>query len=183
MTEARSRGHEVTPVSRRPSTTMRTGDATNVEDVASLSEGQDVLISATRPAPGSGPELVAAAKALLAGTKCRLLLVGGAASLRVADGTILSDTPDFPAEIREIALACNEQLAACRAASDVDWTYLSPPASLEPGVRTGSYRVGADDLLVDANGLSSISVEDFAVALVDEAERPRHRGTRFTVGY
>jgi putative NADH-flavin reductase len=88
-----------------------------------------------------------------------------------------------PAAWRPIALACNAQLDACRAEQGVDWAYLSPPALLEPGERTGRYRLGAGELLVDAAGRSAISMEDFAVALLDEAERPRHRRVRFTVAY
>jgi uncharacterized protein len=184
VTEARARGHEVTPVTRKGPIA---GDATNVEDVIRLSAGQDLVISATRPAPGRESELAAATRALLAGlatTGTRLLLVGGAASLAVpgTGGTVL-DAPDFPLSLRGIALACNEQLATCRADSTVDWTYLSPPALLEPGDRTGGYRLGTDELLLDADGHSAISTADLAVALLDEAEDPRHRRRRFTVGY
>ncbi|MGW6121297.1 NAD(P)-dependent oxidoreductase [Nocardia sp. NPDC055165] len=87
----------------------------------------------------------------------------------------LSRTPEFPAELAAIAQACADQLAACRSDAAADWTFLSPPADLIPGERTGDYRVGADELLVDADGVSAISMEDFAVALLDEAERPAHR--------
>jgi putative NADH-flavin reductase len=113
------------------------------------------------------------------------LVVGGAASLTVpgSDGTTVVDGPDFPVELRPIALACAEQLEVVRGSDDVDWVYLSPPAVLEPGVRTGRYRVGRDELLVGADGASYISMEDFAVALIDEVEQRRHSRTRFTVGY
>jgi putative NADH-flavin reductase len=85
---------------------------------------------------------------------------------------------------RPIALACVEQLAVCRATdADVDWAYLSPAALLEPGERTGAYRKGTDELLVDGSGRSAISMEDLAVALLDEAERPAHHRTRFTVAW
>jgi putative NADH-flavin reductase len=182
VAEARARGHEVIAVTRKGAIA---GDATNVEDVVRLSAGQDLVISATRPAPGSESELAAATKALLTGlaqTGTRLLLVGGAASLRVpATGTMLVDSPGFPPGLRDIALACNEQLAACQQESVVDWTYLSPPALLEPGERTGEYRLGTDELLFDASGDSRISTADFAVALLDEAENPRYRRRRFTV--
>ncbi|MCA6093423.1 NAD(P)H-binding protein [Streptomyces sp. SCA3-4] len=200
VAEALSRGHHVTAVVRDASRAagrvpagaeLRTGDAGDARDVAAASAGQDVVIGATRPAPGSEGELVAMARALLAGTGesgVRLLLVGGAGNLTVpgSEGrTAVADDPAFvPPAWRPIALACTEQLAACRAAgADADWTYLSPPALLEPGVRTGTYRLGADELLVDAAGTSAISMEDLAVALLDEAERPRHRGERFTVAY
>ncbi|MGH3830549.1 MAG: NAD(P)-dependent oxidoreductase [Pseudonocardiaceae bacterium] len=196
VAEALSRGHEVTAVVRDQArfpelptaANPRAGDAAIVENVAALSTGQDVVISATRPAPGSETELVTVTKALLAGlahTGVRLLLVGGAATLTVpgADGTTVIDDPNFPAALRELALACRDQLEACRAETEVDWAYLSPPALLEPGQRTGTYQLGTDELLIDAQGNSRISMEDFAVALLDEAEQATHHQTRFTVAY
>ncbi|MGW3572218.1 NAD(P)-dependent oxidoreductase [Streptomyces sp. NPDC000941] len=194
VAEALSRGHEVTAVVRNPGrlgdlpagATARTGDAADVADVVRLSTGQDLVITATRPAPGSEDELVTATKALLAGVAgggVRLLVVGGAATLTVpgTGGTLVLDAPDFPAAWRGIALACAEQLEVCRAESEADWVYLSPAALLEPGERTGTYRLGTDELLVGADGTSRISMEDLAVALLDEAERPQHHRTRFTV--
>lgn len=197
VTEALDRGHEVTAVVRRPDhrhdgADVRTGDAANADDVTRLSTGQDVVIAATRPAAGREHELPATAAALLAGVArtgspgARLLLVGGAATLTVpgAGGVTVAEDPAFPAGLRPIALACVEQLAVCHAAgAGTDWTYLSPPALLEPGERTGAYRKGTDELLVDDSGRSAISMEDFAVALLDEAERPAHRRTRFTVAW
>lgn len=166
---------------------VRRGDASDPGDVARLSLGQDVVISATRPVAGLEDELAVAAKGLVAGLSgsgVRLLVVGGAASLTLPGepGTLLVDGPGFPAELRPIALACNEQLDVIRAGDDVDWTYVSPPALLEPGVRTGSYRAGRDELLVGPDGTSYLSMEDFAIALLDEAEHPRHARLRFTVG-
>ncbi len=84
---------------------------------------------------------------------------------------------------RDLALACTDQLEACRADTEVDWAYLSPAALLTPGERTGNYRLGDDELLVDAEGNSTMSMEDLAVALLDEAERPKHHRTRFTAAY
>lgn len=168
---------------------VRAGDVCDVADVAELSAGRDLVISATRPAPGSEDELVTAAKALLAGlagTGVRLLLVGGAATLTVpgSGGRALIDDPRLcPAAYQPIARACAAQLAAVRGSDMVDWAYLSPPARLEPGARTGRYRLGGDELLVDAAGESAISMADLAVALLDEAERPRHHRIRFTVAY
>jgi putative NADH-flavin reductase len=181
VTEATARGHDVRSASRASGV-----DATNVADVVLVSTGQDLVISATRPHRGHEAELVAVTRALLAGLRgsgTRLLLVGGAATLRRADGVLVQDAPDFPPALRPIAQACADQLALCRPESEVDWTYLSPPMLLESGPRTGHYRLGADDLVVDGNGESRISNADLAVALLDEAERPRHRRTRFTVGY
>jgi putative NADH-flavin reductase len=130
---------------------------------------------------------VATTRALLAGAAkagTRLLVVGGAATLTVpgAGGRTVVEMPDFPPAWRPIALACAEQLAVCRADTGADWAYLSPPALLEPGERTGRYRLGADELVTDERGVSRLSVPDLAVALLDEAEHPRHHRTRFTVG-
>ncbi|MEV5607655.1 NAD(P)H-binding protein [Streptomyces sp. NPDC052225] len=197
VAEALSRGHDVTAVVRDPARAgalpagarVRAGDAADAHAVAALSRGQDAVITATRPAPGREPELAAVARSLLAGlhgTGVRLLLVGGAAGLTLpgTDGVTVADDPGFPAALRPIAQACNEQLDACRTtAHDVDWAYLSPAAVLEPGERTGRYRLGTDELLVDAGGVSALSMEDLAVALLDEAERPKHHRTRFTAAY
>lgn len=191
VAEAVSRGHEVTAVSRHEmpvpdGVRVRIGDARRADDVEKISAGHDLVISATRPAVGRESELPVVAAAMLDGAArggVRLLVVGGAATLMVPGaGAPLSRTPEFPAELAAIAQACADQLAACRADATADWTYLSPPADLVPGERTGGYRVGADELLVDADGVSTISMEDFAVALLDEAERPAHRRARFTVG-
>ncbi len=181
VAEARARGHEVLPASRSTGV-----DATDPAHVARLAAGQDLVISATRPQPGHEPQLVAVARALFAGLRgsgVRLLLVGGAATLRRPDGVLVQEATDFPAELLPIANACADQLAVCQGQVDVDWTYLSPPMLLEPGPRTGRYRLGADDLVVDEAGTSRITNADLAVALLDEAERPKHHRTRFTVGY
>lgn len=195
VAEALSRNYEVTAVLRDRArfpglpgaADARAGDAGNIEDVADLSAGRDVVISATRPPLGKERDLVSTAEALLDGlarTGVRLLLVGGAASLAVlgAGGGILIDDPSLlsPA-YRDLGQACIDQLEVCRADHRVDWAYLSPPALLQPGERTGSFRLGSDELLLDPAGNSAISMEDLAVALVDEAERPEHHQTRFTV--
>ncbi|GAA2797910.1 NAD(P)H-binding protein [Kitasatospora sp. CM 4170] len=196
VAEALTRGHQVTAVLRDPArphtlpaaAVIATGDAADAGDVARLSAGQDVVITATRPAPGSESELAVATKGLLAGlagTGVRLLAVGGAGSLALpgGNGATVLDDPEFPPSWRPIALACGEQFDLLRASVGVEWTYLSPAALLEPGERTGRYRLGRDELVVDADGRSAISMEDLAVALIDEAERPAHRGLRFTAAY
>lgn len=206
VTEALTRGHDVTAVVRdparfgelHPEATHRAGDAGVPEHVAELSAGQDLVVNATRPAPGHENQHAAVSRALLdglarAGGDVRLMIVGGAGSLTVpgkeapgkGGGVLAIDDPAFvPTAWRHIALASNEQFDAVRTAdTEVDWTYVSPSALLEPGVRTGVYRLGADELIVDAEGNSSLSMEDLAVALLDEAERPKHHRTRFTVGY
>ncbi|MGY1455041.1 NAD(P)-dependent oxidoreductase [Streptomyces sp. SS8] len=198
VAEALARGHRVTAVvrdaarlSELPAAALgRTGDARSAEDVAGLSAGQDVLVGATRPAPGRERELAATTRILLAGAAgagARLLLVGGAGSLTVpgtGGRTVLDDPRYLHPDWRAVAEAGAEQLALCRAdTSAADWAYLSPPARLEPGERTGRYRLGADELIADAEGVSRITVADLAVALLDEVERPRHHRGRFTVAY
>ncbi|MEV7197440.1 NAD(P)H-binding protein [Streptomyces sp. NPDC093510] len=198
VTEALSRGHEVTAVVRdaarfpelHPAAAHRTGDAANPDHVAELSAGQDLVVNATRPAPGresDHPAIVKSLLAGLAGTGVRLLVIGGAGSLTVpgTGGVLAVDDPrHVPAAWRHIAEASNAQYDAIRSAdTDVPWSYVSPSALFEPGARTGVFRLAADELLVAPDGSSSISMEDLAVALLDEAEHPKHHRTRFTVGY
>ncbi|WP_328905077.1 NAD(P)H-binding protein [Streptomyces sp. NBC_00234] len=198
VAEALARGHRVTAVVRdaarfaalHPGATHRTGDAGNPEQVTELSAGQDLVVNATRPAPGREDEHAAVSRALLSGldrTGVRLIVVGGAGSLTVPGtrGVLAIDDPAYvPTAWRHIALASNAQFDAVRTTgTDVDWTYLSPSALLEPGRRTGTFRLGTDELLVDAEGTSSLSMEDLAVALLDEAEHPEHHRSRFTAGY
>lgn len=196
ISEARQRGHDVTAVLRDAARAPRSladatiiaGNAADPGDVARLSADQDVVISATRPQPGSEHEHPNIAKSLLEGlrlTDTRLILVGGAGSLIAPDtGSAIVDDPRYVAPAwRCIAVACCEQYAVCREETHTDWTYLSPPALLQPGKRTGHYRKGTDQLLLDDQGMSQISMEDLAVALIDEAEEPTHRRARFTVAY
>ncbi|MBU3060207.1 NAD(P)H-binding protein [Nocardia sp. NEAU-G5] len=197
VTEALSRGHRITAVSRDADrlrglpaeVEVRAGDATDPGVVSELSSGRDLVISATRPVVGRERELVDVAAGLLAGlasADVRLLVVGGAGNLIMpGEGRTVMEMPGFPDDLMPIASACDAQWREFHAHGDgpVDWTYLSPPALLEPGERRGVYRIGSDELLSDADGNSFISMEDFAVALLDEAERPKHHRTRFTVGY
>ena len=113
----------------------------------------------------------------------RLLVVGGAGSLDVAPGVQLVDTPHFPAQWKETAEGARDALNLLRDEREIDWTMLSPSALLEPGLRSGRFRLGTDQLLVDAAGASYISLEDYAMAMLDELERPAHSRQRFTVGY
>ena len=197
VAEALSRGHEVTAVVRNSTVTnnlpagvkILTGDAGNVEDVTEVSAGQDVVISAIRPASGHESYVIPTTRSLMDGlakTGVRLLVVGGAATLRVpsTDGkTVIEDSNYLPVSARHIGKASADQLEVCLAETRVDWAYLSPAAQFVPGERTGNYRLGTDELLIDAEGISKISMEDAAVVLLDEAERPRHHRTRFTVAY
>ena len=159
---------------------MKRGDANDEEGLAALLRGHEAVISAGRFVSVDPRALIAAVKK--AGVP-RLLVVGGASSLEVAPGVQLVDTPDFPAAYKPEALAGREFLDVLRGERELNWTFLSPSASFGPGERTGTFRLGTEQLLVGADGASRISMEDFAIALVDELERPRHPQQRFTVGY
>ncbi len=200
-TEALRRGHQVTAIARDPAAfgaksqpqplqdvSVVQGDVTDAASVASAVRGHDVVISAVGPGhSGNFPMLVQAAHALVdglprAGVK-RLLIVGGAGSLEVAPGQRLMDLPAFPAAWLPYARAHAEALDIYRGNTSLDWTYLSPADHILPGERTGSYRTGGDQLVKDAKGESRISAEDYAIALLDEIERPAHVRQRFTVAY
>ena len=184
--EALSRGHQVTGIARhadkiapRPGLTAVAADAADIAALARALRGHDVAISSTRFNGNDPHATINAAKQ--AGVK-RLLVVGGAGSLN-AGGTRLVDSPQFPAAYKPEALAGAGWLEALRQEKELDWIFLSPSAFFLPGERTGKFRLGKDDLLVGADGKSSISIEDYAIAMFDEIERPRHSRQRFTVGY
>jgi len=198
--EALSRGHEVTGVVRDPAAVespdprvrLVKADATRADDVARAVKGADAVVSAISPRPNPRglppPSLQANARALIAGLRAaqvrRVLYVGGASSLEVAPGQALADQPDFPEIYRAEAREGREALAVWRNEADgLDWTYLSPAVEIGPGERTGKYRTAGDQVLLDPAGKSFISFEDYAVAVLDELERPRHIGRRFGVAY
>ncbi|HET8910815.1 MAG TPA: NAD(P)-dependent oxidoreductase [Ktedonobacteraceae bacterium] len=193
--EALERGHDVTAIARHPEkinithphlTTLAL-DSREQDYIAKAVSGHDIVVNAIGPS-NSEPSsiLVEVANALVEGLKLadvdRLLVSGGAGSLEVSPGVRLVDTPDFPAGWKDVALAHCEALAIYQASS-LDWTYLSPAAMIAPGERTGKFRTGTDGVLADEEGLSNISVEDFAIALVDEIEAPRFIRRQFTVAY
>ena len=191
--EALSRGHQVTVVARTPGKLPKDlavkeiqGDARDVDSIVQSVRGHDAVISAVGAGVGEQSGLLEASKALLRGVKQagvpRLLVVGGAGSLEVQPGVHLVDLPEFPEAYKPPALAHREVLNLVRQA-DLDWTYLSPAAVITPGERTGKFRLGGDQLVADAKGESRISAEDYAVALIDELEQPRHIRKRFTLGY
>jgi len=187
VAEAASRGHSVTSVSRNgdsrelSNTVALKADATDLVAMRLLAADHDVIVSAIGPSrePDGDPSafvttLVDLAKAL---ADSRLIVVGGAGSLFVAPGVRLVDTPEFPKDSRAETLASASALEALIALSDAgEWSYLSPPPMIAPGERTGHYVLG-DDMPAGM----SISAEDFAIAVVDEIEKPTHTGRRFTV--
>jgi putative NADH-flavin reductase len=193
--EALSRGHQVTALvsnpAKLPAAANLTAQAVDVNDTAALAAaiaGHDLVISAfsghaaqdVREVYGRGiRSIIAAAKQ----AGLRLLVVGGAGSLEIAPGKQLLDTPEFPAQYKGTAEGARDALHWLRDEPTLDWTMLSPSMMIQPGPRTGQFRLGSNQLLFTAEGKSEISVADFAVAMLDEAERPQHRRQRFTVGY
>ncbi|MBV9227838.1 MAG: NAD(P)-dependent oxidoreductase [Chloroflexi bacterium] len=193
--EALSRGHEVKAIVRdaahvqlsHPHFTVAEGNILDPDSIARSVAGYDAVVNATRQGRTESPEAFSqAAHSLIEGLKHagvnRLVVVGGAASLEVAPGVELLDSPDFPAAWRPGAAALRDALAIYRTA-DLDWTFFSPAALISPGERTGKFRIGTDQLVTDEKGESRISAEDYAVALVDELEKPRFIRRRFTVAY
>jgi len=198
--EALTRGHQVVGVIRDPQAvqsadarvTLRRGDATDRQSVAELARGADAVVSAVSPRPSASglpaPTLVGAARAVIAGLRDagtqRVVAVGGAGSLEIAPGKALVDQPGFPDMYKAEALDGRASLKIYREeAAGLDWTFISPAIEIAPGERTGRYRTTIDQVLSDANGKSFISFEDFAVAILDELERPKHIGRRFGVAY
>ncbi|HSY03212.1 MAG TPA: NAD(P)-dependent oxidoreductase [Acidobacteriaceae bacterium] len=197
LRELVARGHKVTAVVRDPSrvatgpgVTAVQGDLTVASRVPSYLEGADAVVSAYSPAHGAERELLQATEAVLTGAKqagvARVLIVGGAASLFIAPEVTLLDSGHLPEEWKAIARAHSDLLALIRksdVAAELDWTYFSPAAFIQPGERTGKFRLGKDELVTDAQGQSRISAEDYAIALVNELEKPQHVRQRFTIGY
>jgi len=196
VNEALNRGHEVTAVARHPENytlekphlRVARGDLFNSQDVEAAVFDHDAVVCAYNFTHGAQPSTFSEITTPLlnglkqAGVK-RLLIVGGAGSLEVSPGVQLVDTPDFPPAYKPAALAHREALKIYRQEKDIQWTYLSPAAEIVPGERTGKFRTGKDQLITGADGHSWISMEDYAVAVIDELETPMHTRERFTVGY
>ncbi|MBA2391669.1 MAG: NAD(P)-dependent oxidoreductase [Ktedonobacteraceae bacterium] len=197
LQEALSRGHTVTAIVRTPSKlqisnpglTIVAGDVLDPISVTQTVAGHDAVISAVGPAHDGSSQAdfpVKAAHSLIEGLSRadvqRLLIVGGAGSLEVAPGLRLVDTPNFPAAWYDGAIAHANALDIYKT-THLNWTYLSPAAFIEPGERRGTYRIGTDQLVTDADGKSYITAEDYAVALIDELENPNFSRRRFTLAY
>ena len=195
--EALHRGHQVTALVSQPGKLNATASnltvaQVDVQDTAQLTDtltGADVVISAFS---GHAQDdirgyYVQGVKSIIAAVKAadvaRLLIVGGAGSLRGAADTLLIDTPAFPEEYKPTALGAQDALALLEAEQVLNWAMLSPAAEIFPGERTEQFRLGNDDLLVDDQGNSRISVQDYAVALLDEVDHPQHERERFTLAY
>ena len=185
--ELARRGHSVTAIARNPekiaaqaNVTPTRGDVMDQAGLARLLAGHDAAISSVHFLASDPAKLIGAAKESKVG---RYLVVGGAGSLEVAPGVRLVTNPGFPVAYKAEAEKGAAFLDLLRAETELNWTVLSPSALFTAGERTGKFRLGNDQLLTSADGKSSISFEDFAVALADEIERPVHIRQRFTVGY
>lgn len=192
LTEAKNRQHDITAIVRNAAK-LAAPDVKYIEkDILSLNSADlepfDAVVNAFGATSSQKHLHMEVAKHLISilkgERKPRLLIVGGAGSLLVDDqGTKLYSTSDFPPEYLPIATAMGEVLVFLRTIDDVNWTFFSPAAEFEPGERTGQYRLGKDHLLINAQGRSRISMEDYAIALVDEIENANHVRERFTIGY
>lgn len=194
--EAVRRGHGVTALARHPTSereqdervTPKRADATEPFELEQAISDHDAIISAVGPSPDEAPSMIVksaralAAAAMRAHVK-RLVIVGDAGSLTVTPGIELLATRGYPEELREVALAHREALEIWRRVKDLDWTYVSPPAVLSAGSRTGTYRVGHNEMLTNEQQQSRISVEDLAVAVVDQVENNAHVRERINVAY
>lgn len=196
LKEALTRGHEVTAAVSNPAKVARPAgvtavgiDVLNTQALVEVLAGHEAVISAFSGHAQADiygyylDGLRSIISAVQAARVPRLLVVGGAGSLDVAPGVQLVDTPEFPAKWKPTAQGARDALKLLRQQASLDWTMLSPSALLEDTGRTGKFRLGADHLLADSEGKSHISVQDYAIAMVDELERPAHSRRRFTVGY
>lgn len=197
LPELLSRGHQVTAITRDPAKlaphanlTIKQGTADSAAVIAANIKGSDAVVSAYAPPADDTDQILpitqnfieAVKQAGATGKAPRFLYVGGAASLEVAPGVTLLDSGHLPDQWKAIAKSHSDALALIKK-SDINWTSFSPAAFFEPGQRTGKFRLGKDQLISDAEGNSKISMEDYAIALVDELEKPQHERQRFTIGY
>lgn len=195
-TELLDRGHTVTGVSRGgsiegledPDLSVRSGDATDPDDVAQLAAGHDAVASALGPSRGDDPAILSEMiRAVIEGMReagvDRLVWTGGAGGLHVAPDTPLIETEAFPDAAKPVAEAAIDAYDIIEDVEDIRWTYLGPAAMIEPGERTGSYRTAPGELVTDEDGESYISMEDFAIALVDELEEDNAVHTYLGVGH
>jgi putative NADH-flavin reductase len=200
LNELLQKGHRITAITRNPEKIKKAeniiavkADVLNESEVAEAVKGNDIVISAYNPGwanPNLYNEFLEGSKSIQAGVKKagikRLIVIGGAGSLYVADGVQLIDTPQFPEEYKAGASAAKDYLNFLKDEKEMDWSFLSPAIEMNhstSGIRKGIYRTGLENPVFDANNRSIISVEDLAVAIADEIENANHSHQRFTVAY
>ena len=194
LTEALSRGHTLTAVTRDPSRLALShaklevvaGNVLDPVSVAAVTNGQDAVLSAIGSSGSAVAVIADAARSLVEGLAGgdvrRLVVVGGAGVLEVEPGVQFVDSPNFFEAYRPLALVHREAYERLKA-STLDWTFVCPAAEIAPGERTGTFQVGADRLLTNREGESRISAEDYAIAFMNEVERPQYQHHRLTVAY
>lgn len=201
VNEALNRGHEVTAISRNPILLTTENSqlhkvALDILDINKTTEalaGIDLVINSYNPGwtnPNIYNDFITGSKAIqeavkLAGVK-KLIVIGGAGSLFVAENVQAVDTPNFPADFKAGATAARDYLNIIKEEKDLDWVFFSPAFEMHPGIttgRTGKYRLGKDYPVVDVNNESKLSVEDLAVVILDEVEHNKHSRERFTAAY
>ena len=193
LNELLTRGHQVTAIIRspeklaaRPGLTVVQGDAASVDGIAGKIKGADAVVSAYAPPADDTDQILPVTARLIDAVRQtgvpRLLIVGGAGNLEVAPGVTVLASGHVPAEWVPIATSHAKLLEEVKK-SEINWTYFSPAAFFVPGERTGKFRLGTNQLIANEQGDSRISLEDYAIALVDELESPKHERERFTIGY
>lgn len=198
LKEALRRGHWVTAIVRHPdkisiqdpALSAKKGDVLNENEVAALTEGHDAVISAYNPG-WNEPDIyniqIKGYKSIINGVKRarvkRLLAIGGAGSLEVSPGKQLVDSPDFPEQWKGGSQAMRDVLNMLKDEKELNWTFLSPAITIQPGERTGKFRLGTDQPVMNDKGESTISAGDLAAAILDEIESPQYIRQRFTLGY
>jgi putative NADH-flavin reductase len=191
LRELINRGHDVTAVARNTSKLTAAvkaveDDLSNVDKIAAVIAGTEVVVSAYAPPHDNTDALLGVTERQIAAVKKagvhRLIVVGGAGLLEVAPGVTLIASGYLPEAFLPIARSHERALGVLKR-SDVNWTYFSPAGFFEPGQRTGKFRLGTTNLIADEKGDSRISFEDYAVALVDEIEKPVHERGQLSIGY
>ena len=201
LLELLDREHTVTAIIRHPeklgihhpNLTTKAGDMLDVKQVATLVKGHDAVVSAYNSGwtnPNIYEEYLEGAQAIQTGVKMagvkRLVVIGGAGSLEIKPGMQLVDTPEFPSQFKAGATGARDYLTIIRNEQELEWTYFSPAILMNQatsGVRRGTYRTALDVPVFDKDGKSVLSVEDLAMAVVDELEHPKHIRQRFTAAY
>jgi len=191
VSELKSRGHIIIAVARDTSKVpagieSRQDDLSNVDKIAEVIKRADAVVSAYGPPQNDTDQLIGVTEREIAAVRkvgrIRLIVVGGAGSLEVAPGVSLLASGHLPEAWVPIATSHANALKLLEG-SDINWTYFSPAAFFEPGQRTGKFQLGGRNLVANENGESRISLEDYAIALVDELEKPAHERAQFTIGY
>lgn len=197
LNELATRGHQITAIARNPLNDEKAdwvkADITNVSELAQILKGHDAVVSAYNPGwtnPNIYEDFISGSKNIQQAVKDsgtnRLIVIGGGGSLFVAPGVQAVDTPDFPKEYYPGATAARDYLTTIRDEKELDWAFFSPAFEMHQGIttgRTGTYRLGLENPVFDAENRSILSVEDLAVVIADETENPKHHQQRFTAAY